>query len=179
MRHGRHVNQLSRTHAHRDALMMNLAQALIERKRITTTVAKAKELRRYIEPLITRAKSDTTHDRRIVFSYLNSKEAVQELFGDIAEKIQDRPGGYTRILRTANRAGDNADMCFIELVDYNTTFTKEYKGKAAGEKKKRTRRGSSSAAAKKAEGTEATETQATTKEKPAPKKKAAPKKDDL
>ncbi len=144
MRHGRHVNQLSRTHAHRDALMMNMANSLIEHKRIQTTVAKAKSLRKYIEPLITRAKSDTTHDRRTVFSYLNSKEAIKELFGDIAEKVKTRPGGYTRILRTGIRPGDDADMCIIELVDYNATYTKEFKRGVTAEKKKRTRRGASS-----------------------------------
>lgn len=119
MRHNKKFNHLGRTSAHRQAMLSNMAASLIVHKRIRTTVAKAKALRVYIEPLITRSKEDTTHNRRMVFSYLENKEAVAELFRDVAVKIADRPGGYTRILRTGTRLGDNADMCIIELVDYN------------------------------------------------------------
>ena len=119
MRHRRKLNHLSRKSEHRRAMLANMAASLIEHKRITTTVAKAKALRVYVEPLITKAKNDTTHSRRHVFSYLQNKEAVAELFRDVAVKVGDRPGGYTRILKTGNRLGDNAEMCLIELVDYN------------------------------------------------------------
>jgi len=122
MRHGRKVNQLSRTKAHRDALLSNMADSLIQHKRIITTVAKAKALRKFIEPILTRAKSDTTHNRRIIFSYLQNKESIKELFGGISEKIANRPGGYTRIIKIGFRPGDSADMAMIELVDYNTTY---------------------------------------------------------
>lgn len=139
MRHGNKINALGRTRAHRKALLMNLANSLIKHKKINTTLAKAKELRRYIEPLLTRSKTDSTHSRRTVFSYLNDKAVVAELFRDVAPKIASRPGGYTRILKTGNRFGDAAEMCFIELVDFNLTYIpSEKKAKAA---KPKTRRG--------------------------------------
>lgn len=141
MRHNKKFNHLGRTHSHREAMLANMATSLILHKRIFTTVAKAKALRIYVEPLITKSKEDTTHSRRVVFSYLQSKVAVTELFQGIAAKVADRPGGYTRILKTGNRLGDNASMCFIELVDYNENMLKE---KAA--KKTRTRRSSKKAA---------------------------------
>ena len=125
MRHGKKFNHLGRKAGHRKAMLKNMANSLIEHKRINTTVAKAKALKKYVEPLITKAKNDTTHSRRTVFSYLQDKETVTELFGEVAAKIGDRPGGYTRILRTGNRLGDNADMCMIELVDYNENMLTE------------------------------------------------------
>lgn len=136
MRHNKSFNHLSRKKAHRDSLLANMTIALIMRKRIFTTLAKAKALRMYAEPLINRAKDDSMANRRLVFSYLQNKEAVTELFREVAQKIADRNGGYTRILKTGNRLGDNAKTCFIELVDYNEAMLKE-----AGESKKgRTRR---------------------------------------
>ncbi|MCU0430441.1 MAG: 50S ribosomal protein L17 [Cytophagaceae bacterium] len=143
MRHGKKDNHLGRKYGHRIALMSNMASSLILEKRIETTVAKAKELRKYVEPLLTRAKDDTTHARRVVFSYLQNKDSVKELFDNVAEKIASRPGGYTRIIRTGYRLGDNADMCLMELVDYNEIYSKDAKTKT-----RRTRR------SKKAEGTE-------------------------
>lgn len=140
MRHGKKINPLSRTSSHRKAMLANMASSLILNKRITTTTAKAKALRTYIEPLITKAKNDNTHSRRTVFSYLKDKEAVSELFRDVAEKVGERPGGYTRILKTGNRLGDNAEMCFIELVDYNDTYTRTEE-KKGGSSKRRRRRG--------------------------------------
>lgn len=122
MRHSRVINHLGRTSAHRKAMLANLATSLILHKRITTTTAKAKALRTYVEPLITKSKEDSTHSRRVVFSYLKDKTAVAELFRDISPKIGERPGGYTRILKIGNRLGDNADMCILELVDYNETM---------------------------------------------------------
>ena len=123
MRHGKKINHLGRTTAHRHAMLSNMATSLILHKRVTTTVAKAKALRQYVEPLLTKAKDDTTHSRRTVFATLQNKESMKELFGVVAEKIGQRPGGYTRILKlSANRAGDNADMCIIELVDFNDTL---------------------------------------------------------
>ncbi len=119
MRHGKKINHLGRKNAHRQALMANMAASLILHKRINTTLAKGKALRTYVEPLITKSKEDSTHSRRVVFSYLQNKEAVSELFREISGKVADRPGGYTRILKTGNRLGDNAEMCMIELVDYN------------------------------------------------------------
>lgn len=119
MRHGKKFNHLGRQSAHRKAMLSNMANSLIEHKRITTTVAKAKALRVFVEPILTKSKTDSTHSRRVVFSYLQSKEVVTELFRDVAPKIADRPGGYTRIIRTGNRLGDNAEMCMIELVDFN------------------------------------------------------------
>ena len=123
MRHGKKFNHLGRKAAHRKAMLANMACSLIEHKRIKTTVPKAKALRKYVEPLITKSKNDTTHSRRTVFSYLKQKEAITELFGDVAAKVANREGGYTRIIKTGNRLGDNAEMCIIELVDYNDTYT--------------------------------------------------------
>ncbi len=125
MRHGNKVNNLGRKSAHRKAMLSNMACSLIEHKRINTTVAKAKALRGYVEPLLTKAKSDSTHSRRTVFSYLQNKEIVSELFREVAPKIADRQGGYTRIIRTGYRLGDNAEMCMIELVDFNEIYTNE------------------------------------------------------
>jgi large subunit ribosomal protein L17 len=139
MRHNKKVNHLGRTSSHRKAMLANMAVSLIKYKRIQTTLAKAKALRTYVEPLITKSKSDTTHSRRTVFAYLKDKYAVTELFRDVAVKVADRPGGYTRILKIGNRLGDNAEMCYIELVDYNTTYVSE--GKAEKQQAKRTRRG--------------------------------------
>lgn len=131
MRHNKKFNHLSRTKSHRDALLSNMASSLILHKRIFTTLAKAKALRVYVEPIINRAKDDTTHSRRTVFSLLQSKEVITELFQNVSAKIADRPGGYTRILKTGNRIGDNAKMCFIELVDYNENMLKEKTDKKA------------------------------------------------
>ena len=136
MRHKKKFNHLSRTSAHRKALLSNMACSLILHKRIKTTVAKAKALKMYVEPLLTKSKNDTTHSRRMTFSYLRQKEVVSELFGDVAQKIANRPGGYTRILKLGANLGDNAEMCMIELVDYNTTYTEVKKEEA----KKTTRR---------------------------------------
>lgn len=144
MRHGKKINHLSRKSAHRKALMANLASSLILHKRITTTVAKAKALRKYVEPLITKAKNDTTHSRRIVFSYLKHKDPVKELFDQVAVKVAERLGGYTRIIKTGYRLGDNAETCIIELVDYNELYVKEDKKKAT---RRRTRRGPAKTAA--------------------------------
>ena len=138
MRHGKKINHLGRTTSHRRALLSNMASSLIAHKRISTTVAKAKALRKYVEPLLTKAKTDSTHSRRVVFSYLQNKESLKELFGGIAEKIATRPGGYTRILKTGNRLGDNADMCIIELVDYNEGYSKDTKVKATTRRSRRT-----------------------------------------
>lgn len=146
MRHGKKINHLGRTDAHRKAMLANMASSLILHKRITTTLAKAKALRTYVEPLITKSKNDTTHSRRTVFSYLKDKESVTILFREVAEKVASRPGGYTRILKLANRLGDNAEMAIIELVDYNTTFT-QTDGSKAGKKATR-RRGSGASKAK-------------------------------
>jgi large subunit ribosomal protein L17 len=139
MRHGDKINNLGRTMAHRQALLMNLATALIENKRIFTTLAKAKALRTYIEPLITRSKVDSTHSRRMAFSYLKNKDAVSTLFKDVAVKVAERNGGYTRIIKTGNRQGDAAEMAMIELVDFNELYTGKSK-KGAGAKTKTTRR---------------------------------------
>ena len=132
MRHNKKVNHLSRTSSHRKALMSNMAASLILHKRIKTTLAKAKALKRYVEPLITKSKTDSTHSRRTVFSYLQDKDATSELFKGVAEKVATRPGGYTRILKLGNRLGDNAEMCYIELVDFNENMlaTGETKVKA-------------------------------------------------
>jgi large subunit ribosomal protein L17 len=124
MRHGKKFNHLSRPTAHRKALLRNQAKSLIFHKRMVTTVAKAKEVRKFIEPIITKAKNDVMHSRRLVFSYFQDKELVKVLFNEVAPKLKDRPGGYTRIIRMGNRLGDNAEMCMIELVDYNTLFQK-------------------------------------------------------
>ena len=135
MRHGKKFNHLGRTASHRAALLSNMATSLILHKRIETTVAKAKELRKYIEPMITKSKTDSTNNRRVVFSYLQSKDAIKELFSIVSEKVANRPGGYTRIIKLGNRLGDNAEMCFIELVDFNETMLA-----AAAEKAGKTRR---------------------------------------
>lgn len=136
MRHGKKINHLGRTASHRSALLSNMASSLILNKRITTTLAKAKALRKYVEPLLTKAKDNTTHSRRTVFSYLQNKESVQTLFGEVASRIADRPGGYTRIIKLGEvRLGDNADMCMMELVDFNDIYKKQ-----DAEKKGRTRR---------------------------------------
>ena len=137
MRHGCKVNKLSRTHAHRAAMLSNMASSLILHKRIETTLAKAKALRGYVEPLINRTKADSTHQRRMVFSYLQNKEAVKELFGDVATKVANRPGGYTRILKLGRRMGDGAEMVMMELDDHNEAKQKETTAKKA----KTTRRG--------------------------------------
>ncbi|MBL7920419.1 MAG: 50S ribosomal protein L17 [Bacteroidia bacterium] len=139
MRHGDKINNLGRKTAHRHALMMNLACALIDNKRIFTTLAKAKALRTYVEPLITKSKEDTTHSRRVAFSYLKSKETVSELFKEVAAKVANRNGGYTRIIKTGNRLGDAAEMAMIELVDFNDIYSNG-KNAAEGTAKKTTRR---------------------------------------
>ena len=150
MRHNKKFNHLGRTASHRNAMLANMACSLIKHKRITTTLAKAKALKKYVEPLLTKAKNDTTNSRRVVFSYLQDKYAVTELFKEISAKIADRPGGYTRIIKTGFRANDAAPMCFIELVDYDENMSKTQK------KATRTRRSKKSAAA--SEVVEATET---------------------
>lgn len=164
MRHQKTINHLGRTSTHRKAMLSNMASSLIMHKRISTTMAKAKALRGYVEPLITRAKIDSTHSRRVVFSYLQDKEAVTELFREVSVKVANRPGGYVRILKTGFRLGDNADMCIIELVDYNENLltTKETTTKKAVRRRK--------PAAKKA--TEASAEEAPVAEK-APKAKAS------
>ena len=131
MRHNKKFNHLGRTASHRSAMLSNMACSVIKHKRITTTVAKAKALKKFVEPLITKSKEDTTNSRRVVFSNLQDKIAVTELFKEISVKIADRPGGYTRIIKTGNRLGDNAEMCFIELVDYNENMLKEKVAKKA------------------------------------------------
>lgn len=180
MRHGKKFNHLGRKKGHRSAMLSNMAASLIVHKRIFTTTAKAKALRGYLEPLITKAKSDSTHSRRVVFSYLQDKEAVKELFTVVADKVADRPGGYTRILKTGNRLGDNAEMCMMELVDFNELMLEEKasKSKKSSTKSKRTRRGGKKAAEAtekveevKAEATEAVETA----EEAAPEAKEEPK----
>jgi large subunit ribosomal protein L17 len=147
MRHGDKIKNLSRTASHRAALLSNLTCQLIEHKRITTTLAKAKSLRVYAEPIITRSKEDTMHNRRTVFSHLQDKEAIKELFGVIGDKVADRPGGYTRIIKLPRRMGDASDMAMIELVDFNTVYGKDTEA-AAAKKTRRSRRGSGAAAKK-------------------------------
>ena len=160
MRHNKKFNHLGRTASHRSAMLSNMACSLIKHKRITTTVAKAKALKKFVEPLITKSKEDTTNSRRVVFSNLQDKIAVTELFKEISVQIADRPGGYTRIIKTGNRLGDNAEMCFIELVDYNENMAKEKVAKKAT----RTRRSKKAAAT---EATPAAETAAPVAEAPA------------
>lgn len=160
MRHGDKVNNLGRKTAHRHALMMNLANSLVRHKRIFTTLAKAKALRGYVEPLVTRAKENTTHNRRMVFSLLEDKFSIDELFGPIAQKVGERPGGYTRIIKTGFRPGDAAEMAMIELVDFNELYTQNKNTAKAAEPKKKTRRSTA------------------TKKAAAPKKKAAKKEED-
>lgn len=151
MRHGKKFNHLGRTSAHRKAMLSNMATSLILHKRINTTLAKAKALRTYVEPLITRSKDDSTHSRRIVFSYLHSKEAVTELFREVSVRVASRPGGYTRILKTGNRLGDNAELCMMELVDYNEVMLSAKEGA-----KVKTTRRSRSAKAKTGDSKETT-----------------------
>ncbi|RXQ96685.1 50S ribosomal protein L17 [Ancylomarina salipaludis] len=153
MRHRKKFNHLGRKAAHRKAMLSNMASSLILHKRISTTTAKAKALKMYVEPLITKSKEDTTHSRRVVFSYLKQKEAVTELFKEVSVKVANRPGGYTRILKTGNRLGDNAEMCIIELVDFNETYVTEIKTEA----KKTTRRRKSTKKADDATEVEATD----------------------
>lgn len=169
MRHGKKVNHLSRTDSHRRAMLANMASSLILHKRITTTLAKAKALRVYVEPIITRSKDDTTHSRRTVFSYLQNKDVVSILFRDIAAKVANRPGGYTRILKMGNRLGDNASMALIELVDYNEIYTL---GEGTAEKKTTRRRGSKAKKAETPASAKATAGEADVKE-------AAPKKEEV
>lgn len=181
MRHGKKFNHLGRQSAHRKAMLSNMACSLIEHKRINTTVAKAKELRKFVEPLINRSKEDSTHSRRVCFSYLKNKHAVTELFREVAPKVSDRQGGYTRIIRTGFRLGDSADMCLIELVDFNDIYGRE-------EKKTKTRRSRRGGAAKPkadAPATEVKEEEAPATEAPEKEAKAekasteeAPKKED-
>ncbi len=174
MRHNKKVNHLGRQASHRKALMSNMAASLILHKRIETTVAKAKALKKFVEPIITKSKEDTTHQRRVVFSYLKDKFATTELFRVVAPKIADRPGGYTRILHTGFRVGDAAEMCIIELVDFNETYVEGVAPKAAAPKTRRSR-------AKKAqdaevvEGAEVVAEAPKAEKKPAAKKPAAPK----
>lgn len=163
MRHNKSFNHLSRKKAHRDALLANMTISLIKHKRIFTTLAKAKALRVYAEPLINRAKNDNMANRRLVFSYLQNKEAVTELFREISQKIAERPGGYTRILKTGNRLGDNAKTCFIELVDYNEAMLKTKEAK----KSTRTRRSKKAAAKAEAPAAEAPAAEAPAAEAPA------------
>ncbi len=174
MRHGKKVAHLGRKSAHRKSMLANMACSLIEHKRIQTTVTKAKALKQFVEPLVTKSKTDSTHNRRLVFSVLRNKYAVAELFRDVAVKVGDRPGGYTRIIKLGNRLGDNADMALIELVDYNEVYNVD---KAA--KKKSTRRGSAkkSEAAASPNTDEAQAQEAATEKAPAKKVKATPKKE--
>ena len=153
MRHGKKINHLGRKTAHRKSMLANMACSLIEHKRINTTVAKAKALKQFIEPLITKSKEDTTHNRRIVFSRLRQKESISELFGAVATKVGDRPGGYTRIIKLGNRLGDNADMAMIELVDFNEIYNADKQPK-----KKTTRRSRRGGAAKAVAAVETTTT---------------------
>lgn len=162
MRHNKKFNHLSRTAAHRHAMLANMACSLIKHKRITTTVAKAKALKKYVEPLITRSKDDTTNSRRVVFSYLQDKYVVTELFKEVSVKVANRPGGYTRIIKLGHRAGDNAEICFIELVDYDENMAKT----ATIKKPTRTRRSKKSAASAE---TSATTPQAETPAEEVPK----------
>ena len=154
MRHGKKFNHLGRKSAHRKSMLANMSCSLIEHKRINTTLAKAKALRQFIEPLLTKSKLDNTHNRRLVFSKIRDKYAVNELFREISPKIADRPGGYTRIIKLGNRLGDNADMALIELVDYNETYDISNAGKKKSTRRGRSRRGSKS---KKAQNTQQTQ----------------------
>lgn len=169
MRHNKKFNHLGRTSSHRNAMLANMACSLIKHKRIFTTTAKAKELRKYVEPLITKSKEDTTHSRRVVFSNLKDKYAVTELFKEVAQKIGERPGGYTRIIKTGNRLGDNASMCFIELVDYDENMLKETTAKKAS----KTRRSSSRKKKTAVEAAPAEQPVAEVSEAPAQEEKAA------
>lgn len=169
MRHRKNFNHLGRTSSHRKAMLSNMATSLILHKRISTTVAKAKALRTYVEPLITKSKEDTTHSRRVVFSYLQSKEAVTELFREISPKIAERPGGYTRIIKTEYRLGDNADMCLMELVDFNDVYVAK-EGAATEKGGRRRRRGSGKARKEEVAAPPVAETPALVAEKVEPEK---------
>lgn len=147
MRHGKTINHLGRTASHRKAMLSNMASSLILHKRISTTVAKAKALRKYVEPIITKSKTDSTHSRRVVFSYLQDKDTVRILFDEIAEKVNDRPGGYTRIIKMENRLGDNAEMCIMELVDYNELLLEDKKPAKAKTRRSRGKKKTSDKAA--------------------------------
>jgi large subunit ribosomal protein L17 len=173
MRHGKKFNHLGRTAPHRKAMLANMASSLIISKRITTTVAKAKALRQYVEPLLTKSKEDTTHNRRIVFSYLKNKETIKELFGEVGAKIASRPGGYTRIIKLGSRLGDDAEMALIELVDYNENLLGE-----KSDKKKATTRRSKRGSKAKAEASDATEVKADQEKAEEPKKEAKSKKEE-
>jgi len=166
MRHGKKFNHLGRKAAHRKAMLSNMATSLILHKRISTTLAKAKELKKYLEPLVTRAKEDTTHNRRMAFAYLKNKEAIIELFGEVISKVATRPGGYTRIIKTGFRLGDNAEMCIIELVDFNELMLKD--AQPAKKTTRRSRRGG----AGKATSAEETSAAAPAKKESAPKEEA-------
>ena len=172
MRHRNKINPLGRNNQHRKSLLSNLATSLIMHSHITTTTAKAKALRRYVEPLLTRAKNDSTHNRRIVFSLLKSKEAIDRLFGEVAEKIANRPGGYTRVIKIGSRPGDNADMALIELVDFSLLNGGDTKAAAEATTKKRTRRGGKRTAGSK---TEAKSDTTKGEKKPSTKTSNAPK----
>lgn len=180
MRHGKKFNHLGRTKPHRRSMLSNMACSLIEHKRINTTVAKAKALRGFVEPLITKSKDDSTHSRRVVFSYLNNKTVVAELFREVAPKVANRPGGYTRIIKTGNRLGDNAEMCMMELVDFNELYVTEAKTE---KKKTRRRRSTGSKASSNVESNQETAPAADVKAEEskaaeAPKAEKETKKDD-
>ena len=164
MRHNKKFNHLGRTASHRGAMLANMAISLIKHKRITTTVAKAKALKKYVEPLITKSKNDTTNSRRVVFSYLQDKYAVTELFKEISLKIADRPGGYTRIIKTGKRLGDNADMCFIELVDYNENMAKDKVAKKASRTRRSSKKSTAAAPASETPVAEASVTEVSAEE---------------
>jgi large subunit ribosomal protein L17 len=175
MRHGKKINHLGRKSAHRKAMLSNMATSLILYKRISTTLAKAKALRIYVEPLITRSKEDSTHSRRLVFRYLQNKEAVSELFREVSQKVAERPGGYTRILKTGNRLGDNADMCIVELVDYNETMLSSKEPVKA--KATRRRRVTKKAASEETKPAEEVQPEVTAEEKPVKKPRKTAKKE--
>lgn len=166
MRHGKKINHLGRTASHRKAMLANMASSLIEHKRINTTVAKAKALKVFVEPLITKAKTDNTHNRRTVFAYLKSKQAVAELFREVAAKVGDRPGGYTRIIKTGTRLGDNAEMCMIELVDFNEVYTNAKKEAKKSTRRRRGGKKSSAAETSTPEVKEETKVEAAAEEAP-------------
>lgn len=175
MRHGKKFNHLGRTASHRKAMLSNMASSLIVNKRINTTLAKAKALRKYVEPLITKAKDDSTHSRRTVFSYLQDKESVKELFGEVVDKVGNRPGGYTRIIKTGFRLGDNAEMCMMELVDFNELLGGGQDEAEAKPKTRRSRRGKKKAtteATSAAPAEETSEAEVETAEEEAPEAKA-------
>ena len=180
MKHGKKVNHLGRKVAHRKSMLANMACSLIEHKRINTTVAKAKALKRFVEPLITKSKSDTTHNRRLVFSALRNKYAVSELFRDVAQKVGDRPGGYTRVIKMGNRLGDNASMAMIELVDFNEVYNTEKATPQKTTRRSRSRKKSDSSDSVEATDDQSTDNVVEEPKAPAPEAKAkkATKKDD-